>query len=43
METQGYTFDVEWFCSTQTLLKDHVLNWWMMQKQVRPNLFTMLT
>jgi hypothetical protein len=32
METQGYTLDVEWFCSTQMLLKDHVLDWWMVQK-----------
>jgi hypothetical protein len=32
METQGYTLDVEWFCSTQMLLKDHVLDWWMVQE-----------
>jgi hypothetical protein len=29
METQGYTLDVEWFCSTQMLLKYHVLDWWI--------------
>ncbi len=26
------TLYVKWFCSTQMLLKDHVLDWWMVQK-----------